>query len=75
MARLPSRGNSGVGAGDESPRRTRRRANLRPRSEQKLITLDDGSALILTVANYYNGSGKSILDEGVVPTKLCAPRL
>jgi carboxyl-terminal processing protease len=37
-------------------------------SEQKLITLDDGSALILTVANYYNSSGKSILDEGVVPT-------
>jgi carboxyl-terminal processing protease len=39
-------------------------------SEQKLITLDDGSALILTVANYYNGSGKSILDEGVVPTEV-----
>jgi len=39
-------------------------------SEQKLITLDDGSALILTVANYYNGSGKSILDEGVVPTEI-----
>src|SRR5262249_33913262 len=38
-------------------------------SEQKLITLDDGSALILTVANYYNPSGKSILDEGVVPTE------
>lgn len=39
-------------------------------SEQKLITLDDGSALILTVANYYNSSGKSILDEGVVPTEV-----
>ena len=39
-------------------------------SEQKLITLDDGSALILTVANYYNASGKSILDEGVVPTEV-----
>jgi carboxyl-terminal processing protease len=39
-------------------------------SEQKLITLDDGSALILTVANYYNPSGKSILDEGVVPTEV-----
>ena len=39
-------------------------------SEQKLITLDDGSALILTVANYYNGSGKSILDEGVIPTEV-----
>lgn len=39
-------------------------------SEQKLITLDDGSALILTVANYFNASGKSILDEGVVPTEV-----
>lgn len=39
-------------------------------SEQKLISLDDGSALILTVANYYNASGKSILDEGVLPTEV-----
>jgi carboxyl-terminal processing protease len=38
-------------------------------SEQKLITLDDGSALILTTANYYNPSGKSILEEGVTPTE------
>lgn len=37
-------------------------------SEQKLITLDDGSALILTTANYYKPSGKSILEEGVTPT-------
>jgi len=39
-------------------------------SEQKLITIDDGSALILTVANYYNADGKSILEEGVVPTEV-----
>jgi len=39
-------------------------------SEQKLISLDDGSALILTVANYYNAGGKSILDEGVLPTEV-----
>jgi carboxyl-terminal processing protease len=39
-------------------------------SEQKLITLDDGSALILTTANYYNLSGKSILEEGVTPTEV-----
>ena len=39
-------------------------------SEQKLITLDDGSALILTSANYYNPSGKSILEEGVTPTEV-----
>ena len=38
-------------------------------SEQKLITLDDGSALFLTVANYYNAGGKSILDDGVTPSE------
>lgn len=37
-------------------------------SEQKLITLDDGSALILTVANYYTPGGKEIPQDGVVPT-------
>lgn len=39
-------------------------------SEQKLIGLDDGSALILTVANYYGPSGKSILEEGVIPSEV-----
>src|SRR5438876_6023625 len=39
-------------------------------SEQKLITLDDGAALILTVANYYNADGKSILEEGVTPSEV-----
>src|SRR5467141_4080372 len=39
-------------------------------SEQKLITLDDGAALILTVANYYNPGGKSILEEGITPTEI-----
>ncbi|HTT33164.1 MAG TPA: S41 family peptidase [Methylomirabilota bacterium] len=39
-------------------------------SEQKLITMDDGAALILTVANYYNPGGKSILEEGVTPTEI-----
>jgi len=39
-------------------------------SEQKLISIDDGSALILTVANYYNADGKSILEEGVLPTEV-----
>jgi len=37
-------------------------------SEQKLIPMDDGAALILTVGNYANADGKSILDEGVTPT-------
>jgi carboxyl-terminal processing protease len=39
-------------------------------SEQKLITLDDGAAIILTVANYYNADGKPILEEGVTPTEV-----
>jgi carboxyl-terminal processing protease len=39
-------------------------------AEQKLITLDDGSALFLTVANYSNPAGKAILEEGVTPTEV-----
>lgn len=39
-------------------------------SEQKLITMDNGAAMVLTVANYYNPSGKSILEEGVTPTEV-----
>jgi len=39
-------------------------------SEQKLITMDDGAALVLTVANYYNPGGKAILEEGVTPTEV-----
>ena len=42
-------------------------------SQQKLIPLDDGSALILTVANYYTPAGKSIPAEGVAPTQEVAP--
>jgi carboxyl-terminal processing protease len=37
-------------------------------SEQKIIPLDDGAALILTVANYFTPDGKSIPKEGVAPT-------
>jgi len=37
-------------------------------SMQKLIQLDDGSALILTVATYYTPDGKEIAAEGVDPT-------
>src|SRR5580692_6113605 len=39
-------------------------------SEQKLITMDDGSALFLTVANYYNPAGKPILEDGVEPNEV-----
>jgi carboxyl-terminal processing protease len=44
-------------------------------SLQKLIQLDDGSALILTVANYYTPAGKEIPAEGVVPTQPVHPAL
>ena len=39
-------------------------------SQQKLIPLDDGAAIILTVGNFSNADGKSILDEGVAPTEV-----
>ncbi len=39
-------------------------------SEQKLITMDDGAALYLTVANYSNADGKPILEDGVAPTEV-----
>ncbi len=35
---------------------------------QKVIPLDDGSGLILSVANYYTPAGKPIQEEGVDPT-------
>lgn len=38
-------------------------------SFQKLIELDDGSALFLTLANYYTPGGKEIPVEGVTPTR------
>ena len=37
-------------------------------SEQKTISLDDGSAIILSVAKYRRPSGKAIQDGGVNPT-------
>jgi len=44
-------------------------------SEQKLIQLDDGSALILTIANYYTPDGKEIPVDGVTPTSVVIPAL
>jgi C-terminal processing protease CtpA/Prc len=32
--------------------------------------MDDGSALFLTVANYFNAAGKPILEDGVEPTEV-----
>lgn len=37
-------------------------------SFQKLIEMEDGSALFLTVANYYTPAGKEIPIDGVIPT-------
>lgn len=42
-------------------------------SDQKLIQLDDGSALILTVADYYTPGNKNIAAEGVVPIDVVRP--
>ncbi|HVB32831.1 MAG TPA: S41 family peptidase [Patescibacteria group bacterium] len=42
-------------------------------SEQKLIPVDDGSALFLTVGIYYTPSGKAILNNGVAPTVQVPP--
>lgn len=42
-------------------------------SVQKLIPLDDGSALILTVAKYYSPSGKALQDHAVTPSREAAP--
>jgi len=43
-------------------------------SEQKIIPLDDGGAVILTVAFYSTPDGKSIVDEGVAPTVEVHPK-
>jgi carboxyl-terminal processing protease len=44
-------------------------------SEQKLIQMDDGSALILTVANYFTPANKNIATDGVAPTVEVHPSL
>ncbi len=37
-------------------------------AQRKALTLDDGAAVILSVAKYHNAAGKKIQDEGVVPS-------
>ncbi len=39
-------------------------------SMRRAITMDDGGAVILSVAKYYSPSGKAIQDSGVTPTVL-----
>ena len=41
-------------------------------SVQKIIPLDDGSALLLSVAKYYTPGGKAIQDNGLTPGMLVA---
>jgi carboxyl-terminal processing protease len=41
-------------------------------AQRKAITLDDGSAIILSVAKYYSPDGKAIQDTGVTPATLVA---
>ena len=43
-------------------------------SEQKIIPMDDGGALILTVAFYSTPDGKSIVEDGVAPTVEVRPK-
>ena len=41
-------------------------------SIRRAVTMDDGSAIILSVAKYYSPTGKSIQDDGVTPKTLVA---
>jgi len=41
-------------------------------SVRRAVTMDDGSAIILSVAKYYSPAGKSIQDDGVTPKTLVA---
>jgi carboxyl-terminal processing protease len=44
-------------------------------SEQKVIPLEDGAALVLTVGYYYTPENKAIIAEGVAPTVEVVSRL
>jgi carboxyl-terminal processing protease len=44
-------------------------------SQQKLIEMDNGSALILTTALYYTPGGKNIPAEGIAPTEEIHPSM
>ncbi len=41
-------------------------------AQRKALTMDDGSAIILSVAKYYSRDGKAIQDNGVTPGTLVA---
>jgi carboxyl-terminal processing protease len=42
-------------------------------AEQQTVNLDDGAALLLSVAKYYTPSGKAMQDEGVTPSVPLTP--
>jgi carboxyl-terminal processing protease len=42
-------------------------------AEQQTVNMDDGAALLLSVAKYYSPSGKAMEDEGVTPTVPLTP--
>jgi carboxyl-terminal processing protease len=42
-------------------------------AEQQTVKLDDGAALLLSVAKYYSPSGKAMQDEGVTPSVALTP--
>jgi carboxyl-terminal processing protease len=45
-------------------------------AQRKAITMDDGSAIILSVAKYYSPNGKAIQDTGVTPgTQAAEPEI
>jgi carboxyl-terminal processing protease len=41
-------------------------------SIRRAVTMDDGSAIILSIAKYYSPAGKSIQDDGVTPKTMVA---
>jgi len=41
-------------------------------AQRKALTMDDGSAIILSVAKYYTLDGKAIQDTGVIPSTVVA---
>jgi len=41
-------------------------------SIRRAVTMDDGSAIILSIAKYYSPGGKSIQDDGVTPKTVVA---
>jgi carboxyl-terminal processing protease len=42
-------------------------------AEQQTVNMDDGAALLLSVAKYYSPSGKAMQDEGVTPSVPLTP--